>query len=155
MFYPLVHRLSRASICTSLRAPRFRGSYAILKVDSSQAVAWVRLHERVDVTVGALDTFNAFHEIVPCGALLPARFSKRFENALRYATYLKLGIAQRTSFDTPVSLVDLYLRGIKFGDEGAAQVDVTVLIERDLLGKATAFDTHTKSMAETGFKLLD
>ncbi len=121
----------------------------------SQALTWTRVHEQSPTAVGIIDAWNAFHQLVPQGALLPATQHGRFESAFDNITTMRLSIAQRLAYHVPIPLAEVEMHGVKQGAQGQSRVHVTMVVERDLSGRVSAYDPDTKAVVETSFQLLD
>lgn len=148
---PQARTTSAATLLPRLR--RLYGSQPGNTRPISTSVTWVPSYEQAPTAVGVLDIGDIFHEIIPTGSLLPVRRKLRFENALDFATSMRLGVAQKSAFHSAIPVAELELHRTRCGKQGECQVDVTLSLEQDLSGTAEAYDIFTQSKIQISYQL--
>ena len=122
--------------------------------DRTKALSWTQIYDRAPVSIGMLDLWGSFHEIIGVNCALPLQKSRKFESLVDHVTSTSFTLCQKTLLRPAIPITDLKLDGLRSGKSGLSKVIITVTLEQDLSGTFEACETYTKSTSSTSFGSL-
>ena len=127
---------------------------SLLTRDSTKALSWTQIFDRAPVSVGILDLWGSFHDVIGVNDALPIQKMRKFESLVNHVTSTSFTLCQKSLLRPAIPITDLKLDGLRSGKRGLSKVVITVSLERALSGTLEACETYTKSTSSTSFGSL-